>query len=86
MSKIEAPFTDEQVLKLKAWQEGTKTFEMDFGGTLHNVPPHPFTCCGYGGCRRNEREDEGVLIPTRIGWTCPCGAYKQDWCHDFMVE
>lgn len=55
MAKIEAPFTPEQVEKLKQWQSG-------------------------------EREDEGVLIPTTEGWVCPCGEWKQNWCHDFMVE
>lgn len=28
-------------------------------------------------------ENEGILVATEQGWICPCGKYKQDWCHDF---
>jgi hypothetical protein len=86
MARIEAPFSPEQVLMLKAWQEGNKTFKMDLAGDIIYVPAHPFTCCGHEGCKRSEREDDGVLVPTELGWTCPCGKYKQYWCHDFMVD
>jgi hypothetical protein len=86
MTKITAPFTNEQVLKLIAWQEGTNTFATQVGGDLINVPAHPFTCCSHEGCERLEQPNEGALIPTNDGWICPCGKYKQDWCHDFMVK
>jgi plasmid maintenance system antidote protein VapI len=86
MGQVKAPFTDEQVLKLKAWQDGTKVFAMEVGDKLINVPGHPFTCCGHDGCKRKEQPHEGALIPSNEGWACPCGKYKQNWCHDFMVE
>lgn len=66
MGKIEAPFTPEQVRKLEQWQGLAKD-------NVINEPVHPFTCCSHNGCERNKREDQGVLIPTLLGWTCPCG-------------
>lgn len=86
MPHIKAPFTPEQVLKLKAWQDGTTRWTFDLGGTLHSMPCHPFTCCSHNGCERGDRPDEGILIPSTEGWTCPCGAWKQDWCHDYMIN
>lgn len=71
MAHIKAPFTEEQVHKLQEWQEG---------------PGHPFTCCSHDGCDRLNQPNEGALIPTVDGWVCPCGKWKQDWCHDFMCE
>ena len=42
---------------------------------------HPFTCdCG------RDREDKGILIATNEGWICPCGEYKQNWAHSFMIK
>jgi len=84
--KIYAPFTPEQVLKLMAWQEGNIFFTQEIGGVLYNIPAHPFTCCSYNGCDRLKQINEGELIPREEGWICPCGRYKQDWAHDFMVE
>jgi hypothetical protein len=90
MAHIYAPFTDEQVEKLKAWQSGEKTFPTEIGEggpnptTIH-VPPHPFTS-GLEDCDRLKQPDEGALIHSTEGWTCPCGKYKQNWCNDFMVE
>lgn len=74
MSKITAPFTDEQVEKLKEWQFNPKV--------------HSFTCCspGIAGCERSNGISEGDLIPRKEGWICPCGEYRQNWCYDFMVE
>lgn len=69
---VRAPFTDEQVIALQKWQDA---------GVIH-----PFTCCSHDGCERSSREDHGVLIPTKEGWICPCGKWKQDWCHDFMIK
>lgn len=71
MQKIEAPFTEEQVKALLFYQlEGM----------------HPFTCCSHDNCRRHTREDEGMLIPSTIGWTCPCGKYKQYWAWAYMAR
>lgn len=86
MPQIKAPFTPEQVLKLKAWQDGTIRWIFDLGGVLHSMPPHPFTCCGHNNCERRKQPNEGRLIPSTEGWVCPCGAWKQDWCHDYMVN
>ena len=71
MEKILAPFTEEQVEKLKLWQESGF---------------HPFTCCSHDGCDRLKQPNEGELIPTTEGWICPCGKWKQNWCHGFMLE
>ena len=85
---IYAPFTDDEVEKLKAWQSGEKTFPMQVGDQMIQVPPHPFTCCSPNieGCTKKTGESDGVLIPSLEGFTCPCGKYKQNWCHDYMVE
>ncbi len=69
---LKAPFTDEQVVALNRYQE--ETFM------------HPFTCCSHDGCERHEREDSGMLIATNEGWVCPCGKWKQDWAHEFMLN
>lgn len=47
--------------------------------------PH-FTCCGYEGCERNKREDNGLLTPTPTGWVCPCGKYTQSWAREDMLD
>lgn len=85
MAKVEAPFTDEQVDRLFEWQGGLIKQDTPDGGILI-IPTHPFTCSGHNECNRSEQPNEGVLIPTKDGWVCPCGAYKQSWCHDFMVS
>jgi hypothetical protein len=87
MAKIEAPFTPEQVESLKQWQTGIIDIESEAesGIVSSKMLVHPFTCGGEY-CKRSEREDAGVLIPSTEGWVCPCGEYKQNWCHDFMVE
>ena len=75
MSHIKAPFTEEQVKKLEEWQANDRL--------------HPFTCCSpedIKECQRRSKENEGILIPHKEGWICPCGKYTQDWCHDFMVK
>jgi hypothetical protein len=74
-TEINAPFTEEQVEKLKKYQENGKF--------------HPFTCCSQGSnekCERKNGVGEGLLIPSTEGWVCPCGEIKQNWCHKFMVE
>lgn len=50
---------------------------------------HPLTCnrSGEDDCERNasfkgtprNSRDAGLLIATDEGWTCPCGAYKQNY-------
>ena len=43
---------------------------------------HPFTCPGdQPGCG-----DHRELIARADGWHCSCGAYRQDWAHDFMLK
>ena len=71
---IKAPFTKEQVEALNKYQK--------------SGPSHPYTCnrepkeCEVQGEDRDYTKD-GVLIATEAGWVCPCGKYKQDWCHDY---
>lgn len=55
----------EQVAKLKKRQEE---------GFIH-----PYTCCSHDGCERSTENNWGTLIPTRKGWICPCGKYKQEY-------
>lgn len=85
MADIKAPWTPEQVQRLKDWQDGTLTYTVQVGDTFIEAPHHPFTCCSHEGCKRSEH-DEGILIPSIDGWVCPCGKYKQDWAHDFMCN
>lgn len=42
-------------------------------------PFHPFTHCCSDGVSR-------ILVPKENGLHCPCGNYKQNWVHDFMVD
>lgn len=72
-NKVTAPFTEEQVERLKRWQ------------TTNWL--HPFTCMSpdLPECERRTHKSFGILVPTTGGWVCPCGQYKQDWAHDFMV-
>lgn len=44
---------------------------------------HPFTC----GRRDEHRDDPGVLVAGRDGWTCPADGcdYRQGWAHAFMA-
>lgn len=91
MEQIKAPFTDEQVEKLKAWQTGfiedpESSIYIESGGNrIYGQPVHPFTCVRKE-CDRSKRADDGILIPTNNGWVCPCGAYTQDWCGEGMVK
>ena len=43
---------------------------------------HPFTCPGDRGEKCKVRE----LVATEAGWVCACGAYRQEWAHDFMLK
>lgn len=74
MKTVEAPFTEEQVDNINDYQT-SYTF-------------HPFTCCSpedIEECLRAKGEDDGILIASKEGLTCPCGKYKQDWVHEFMA-
>lgn len=92
MAKISAPFTEVQIKKLNEWQSGfieekvSQFYIVKDGIRVYGYPVHPFTCGGHDGCERSKREDQGILIPCTIGFTCPCGKYKQYWCYDFMVK
>ncbi len=75
MEKINKPFSDEQVSNINKFQ--------------HEGSFHPFTCCSAGStekCERRNGTGEGLLKATNDGFVCPCGEYKQDWCHDFMAK
>lgn len=83
MENIKAPFTKEQVKKLNEYQKQGKF--------------HQFTCCSpeeIPECLRAMKEvdgkiiegtSNGILIAREEGWICPCGKYKQNWAHSFMV-
>ena len=85
MAKVFAPFTEEQVDALSEWQAGMIKKDLP-GGAMAIMPTHPFTCCSHNGCNRPDQPGERALIPSESGWVCPCGLYKQNWCHDFMVS
>jgi hypothetical protein len=85
MAKIEAPFADEHVDKLHEWQAGQVAVRNGDGSMLI-MAVHPFTCCSHDSCDRLNQPNEGALIPSNEGWICPCGKYKQNWCHDFMCK
>lgn len=83
MDKVTAPFTDEQVICINDYQKFGKF--------------HPFTCCSpeeISECtrkRENHTEGEyekndGLLLASNNGLTCPCGKYTQDWCYEFMAK
>lgn len=71
MSRILAPFSDEQVESLKAWQKGE--------GSQNTV-------CLCDAEDKSKCPENGILIPHKYGFLCPCGRYTQKWCHDYMVE
>lgn len=48
-----------------------------------NPKYHPFTCSSSD---RSKCLHEGKLEATVDGWVCPCGEYKQNWAHKFMIE
>lgn len=69
MEKIRAPFSDEQVKNINQYQTQA-TF-------------HPFTCCGYDGCKRDV--NDGILTATKKYLICPCGKVKQKWVWEIMA-
>jgi len=66
---VKAPFTDEQVKAIQAWQD-------EWG---------LYTCCSHNNCDRINQPNEGLLNVTNEGFVCPCGDYTQNWCSDIMV-
>lgn len=83
MSK--APWNDEQVTALNAWQESGQF--------------HPFTCGKrdtpghllYAALhleKHGRHVDVGQLVATHDGWVCPVPTcdYTQNWAHDFMEK
>lgn len=69
-----APWTDEEVAHLQAWQK--------------SIHVHPFTCGNRDTPVHNQidpEDDYGVLVPTKDGWVCRHCDYTQDWAHDFML-
>lgn len=82
LEKIKAPFTEEEVKKLNAYQKS---------GTFH-----AFTCIGqpyvpkkHGVAVERSRKacpNDGMLIATSEGWVCPCGKCTQTWAYNFMIE
>lgn len=76
--KIHAPFTEEQVKNLNAWQQSQAV--------------HPFTCGNNRGSTEHRAYqaihggDLGQLVATKDGWVCLVCGEKQDWAHDFMCD
>lgn len=62
-----APWTVEQVLILRKWQESRAV--------------HPYTCANRNNSPHPDERDTGVLIPTLRGWICPWCGYTQNWAH-----
>lgn len=72
---VYAPFTDDQVNSLNAYQ---------VAGVMH-----PFTCGNRSERSHVWRDgdgDLGLLMATPAGWTCPQCDYTQDWAHGFMAD
>lgn len=88
MAKIEAPFTEEQVQKLSEYQKGPfHPFTCCGPEYIPECKRAAATLARIEGKQiEYNAENDGVLIPTTEGWICPCGKYKQNWCHDFMVN
>lgn len=72
LTKIKAPFSDEQITALKKFQT--------------EAPAHPFTCCSFDDCDRSEEKNFGILIPNKSGFVCPCGKYRQRWAWQEMID
>lgn len=70
LTKKYGPFTEEEIAAIKKYQAG---------------PFHPFTCCSFDGCNRDDNNG-GVLIPDEHFLRCPCGKYKQRWIWEEMIQ
>lgn len=72
MTRVDAPFTVDQVTSLNEYQR--------------SGVGHPFTCPALEH-RGNHSDGEGVLVAVRGGWMCPDGdGYTQTWAHSFMAD
>ncbi len=72
MAMVKAPWTDEQVMSLTAWQ--------------NNGYVHPYTCGQRDGHPLDPEGDYGVLVPTTDGWVCRHCDYTQEWAHDYSLN
>jgi len=68
---IKAPFTDDQIASLNAYQK-----------SLH---VHPYTC-GNDHMGVHFTVDDRILIADLFGWHCPKCSYLQDWAHVFSAD
>lgn len=71
---MQAPFTDDQVHSLAAYQQASTM--------------HPFTCPNRGDDAHpsDPAARECRLIVTRAGWWCGYCTYDQSWAHAFMGD
>ena len=68
-----APWTQEQILHLNAYQM--------------NRHFHPMTCPHKEDGKHPQIEGEkGRLLATTYGWRCPHCSYTQNWAHAFMTR
>lgn len=65
METVRAPWTEEQIERLAAWQL--------------NPAVHPYTCGNRDDHPMDPEGDYGVLVPTENGWVCRHCDYTQDW-------
>lgn len=76
--QVFAPWTDEQVAALNAYQRKSGW--------------HPFTCGNdrtdeaHLKYQKEHGGDWGELVATRDGWICPACDYTQSWATAFMIE
>jgi hypothetical protein len=73
--KITAPFTDDQVKSLNAYQ---------VSGVMH-----PFTCAHCRdqlGTYADGVFNDRLLVATNEGWTCPTCDTTQDWTWEWMAD
>jgi hypothetical protein len=71
---VKAPFTEEQVKRINEYQDSGRF--------------HAFTCMSHPvpECERTAMINQGTLVASETGLTCPCGKYTQDWVHEFMTQ
>lgn len=89
MEKITAPFTDEQVIALNKYQAESNFHPFTCGGGDNTKNCKRSAASNrrfHGENVEYNFENEGMLKATEEGWICPCGEYKQNWAHAFMIE
>lgn len=79
MSRIKAPFTDEQVEALNRYQADPRWHPFTCGRTRNDARHRAYA-------EEHNQRDYGILVAHREGWECPACGYTQDWAHAFMVE